>query len=50
MSDRFLDLTIVLRLETINTRDLISLLAKLGRLVDKETDREILLYERITGP
>jgi hypothetical protein len=37
-SDRFLDLAMALRLERINARDLVSLLAKSGRLVDKETD------------
>jgi hypothetical protein len=37
-SHQFLDLATALQLETINTRDLVSLLAKVGRLLYTETD------------
>jgi hypothetical protein len=47
VSEPFLDLATALRLETINARDLVSLLAKAGRLGYRDTniieDRVVIL-------
>lgn len=46
-SDQFLDLATALRLKTINARDLVSLLAKAGRLGFRETD---VVEDETVGP